>query len=144
VAGIGRSRSAAGDDAHGTVGSESTCSYLSSCRGSSTISMTGGNMSDSQQYPNLPNSTWTCWQTNMVPYLTSQGCDNITFSGGDSGTLSFHHKVPLSNGDFAFDYSYDTTSLVLTLTITDSPDDVPNSAIFDAVQNQIYTCPPSQ
>ena len=100
-------------------------------------------MSNTQQYPNLPNATWTCWQSNLVPYLQNNGCDQIQFSGGDSGTLSFHHSVPLSNGQFAFDYTYDPSAQVLTLTITDSPDDIPNSTIFAYVQNLLYTCPPS-
>lgn len=101
-------------------------------------------MSDSHQYPNLPQATWSCWQTNLVPYLTSQGCQNVRFSGGDSGTLSFHHPVPLSGGNFTFDYSYDSSAQTLTLTIVDSPGDIPDFEIFSHAGTRLYTCPPPQ
>lgn len=99
-------------------------------------------MSDTRQFTNLPQATWTCWGTNLVPYLESKGCTNVQFSGGNSGTLTFHHSVPLSGGQFAFTFNYDPSTQVLTVTITDSPNDIPNSLIFGAIQDQIYTCPP--
>ena len=99
-------------------------------------------MSNTNQYPNLPQATWDCWQTHLVPYLQSQGCDHVQFSGSNSGTLSFHHSVPLSGGKFAFTYNYDQASQTLTITITDSPNVVPNSLIFSKIQDSLYTCPP--
>jgi hypothetical protein len=98
-------------------------------------------MSNTQQFPNLPQGTWTCWQTNLVPTLQSHGCDSIEFSGGNDGTASFHHSVPFSNGQFAFSYSYDPAGSVLSLTITDKPNILPASTIFGFVQELIYTCP---
>lgn len=98
-------------------------------------------MSDTQQFPNLPQSTWTCWDTNLVQVLEGHGCDSIEFSGGNSGTVTFHHKVPLSDGQFAFTYSYDPSSSTLTVTITNSPSFLPNSTIFGFVQEIVYNCP---
>ncbi|HEX2095293.1 MAG TPA: hypothetical protein VHG28_23050 [Longimicrobiaceae bacterium] len=98
-------------------------------------------MSATHQYPNLPQSTWSCWQGNLAPHLESNGCTDVQFSGGTSGTLAFHHSVPFSNGQFAFSYNYDPTGQTLTLTITDSPGIVPNSLIFSTIQDQIYSCP---
>lgn len=98
-------------------------------------------MSDTQQFPNLPQATWTCWQTQLVPTLQGHGCDQIRFSGGDSGTVSFHHSVPFSNGHFAFSYRYDAGSQALSLTITDKPNILPEPVVFSFVQGFIYKCP---
>ena len=98
-------------------------------------------MASTQQFPHLPQSTWTCWDTHLVPTLQEQACDSVQFSGGNSGTLSFHHKVPFSGGQFAFTYSYDPSGQVLSLTITDKPDIVSSSTIFGFVKHMIYTCP---
>lgn len=99
-------------------------------------------MSDTHQYPNLPQATWSCWGTNMVPYLQSQGCTNIQFSGGNSGTLSFQHSFLFSHITIALDYAYDPASQTLTLTVTQKPVIVSSDQIFSRVQDQIYTCPP--
>ncbi len=98
-------------------------------------------MSDTRQFPNLPQSTWTCWDANLVQVLEGHGCDSVKFSGGNSGTVSFHHPVPLSNGQFALTYSYDPSTSTLTVTITDKPNVVSESGVFGFVQKLVYDCP---
>lgn len=97
-------------------------------------------MADTQQFPNLPQSTWSCWGTHLVPTLKGEGCDSVQFSGGNSGTLSFNHRV-LFDAQFAFTYSYDPSSSALTLTITDKPGILGAGTVFDYVQQRIYNCP---
>lgn len=99
--------------------------------------------SNSQTFSNLPQTTWACWVLDLVPLLQNNGCDQIVFTGGNTGTLSFHHSVPFSDGDFAFNYAYDPGAQALTLVITDSPNVLSNSLIFSKIQGAIYTCPPA-
>jgi|GEM_PF-3198327 len=98
-------------------------------------------MSDTQQFPNLPQSTWSCWNANLAQVLESNGCDSIQFSGGNSGTLAFHHKVPLSGGRFAFTYGYEPSNSVLTITVTEKPFDVSAPRIFSYIEKLAYDCP---
>jgi hypothetical protein len=32
-------------------------------------------MSDTQRFPNLPQSTWICWDTSLVQVLEGHDCD---------------------------------------------------------------------
>ena len=88
-------------------------------------------MSSSRVFHNVPKATMDCWDTNLVSTLKSNGCNEISFSGGYSGSVKFHHSVPSSDGKFAFNYTYDENHENLSVSITDSPWMISDSTILD-------------
>jgi hypothetical protein len=97
-------------------------------------------MSDSRTYP-LSSGQFYYLQANLGFMLQSKGCDSIRFSGRESGTLSFHHPVPLSDGRFAMNYSYDAQSQRLSVQITDSPSILSEDRILAEIGNRLTHVP---
>ena len=89
-------------------------------------------MSDTRTYQ-VSDTKFQQFESEIVQRLQASGCDDIHFSGGSSGRLTFHHSVPLSGGRFDLSYAYDAGRQTLSVTINDSPNVIPNNAIFDRI-----------
>ena len=95
-------------------------------------------MSDDKQSYDISAACVKWWDHNLESQLKKKGCDQIEFSGGDSGSLSFHHSIPTSKGQFAFDYSFSDSSIEITC--TDSPNILTYGEIFDYIEDMLPKC----
>ncbi|HZF54240.1 MAG TPA: hypothetical protein VE093_36590 [Polyangiaceae bacterium] len=93
-------------------------------------------MSDTRTYQ-VSNTKFQQLEGNLVQMLKNNGCDDIQFDGGSSGRLKFHHSIPFSGGNFDLSYAYDAGKESLSVTINDSPNIIPNSAIFDKIASEL-------
>lgn len=98
-------------------------------------------MSSNKTYSNVPQELMNCWDQKLVAKLQSEGCDQISFDGGNAGQLSFHHSVPTSNGKFQFGYNYTASNQQINITLMDSPWCLTTGEIFGFIDNMIYSCP---
>ena len=94
-------------------------------------------MSNSRTYSPISPAQFQTLQGGLVSRLQQGGAQNIAYSGGNPGTVSFQANVPSSDGKFAFNYNYSAQTQSLYVQITNSPWMISNDTILDAVGKQI-------
>jgi|SaaInlStandDraft_7_1057024.scaffolds.fasta_scaffold282127_1 hypothetical protein len=78
------------------------------------------------------------WEKHLVSELKDKGCDQIEFSGGDSGKLSFISPQYPKNGQFVFYYSFSDSSMEIT--IIESPSMLTYDEIFLYIGKMLPKC----